>query len=114
MSTVDHLLTELEQLSARALELADAGDTMEAATVVARRGEAVERLQKLSEPLSYPDWNRLVVIHYQGNQLAASLTSARRRIAAEFLETAREDAFLGCIGGVVDTEPAAVLVNERA
>jgi hypothetical protein len=115
MHTVDHYLTELEELSARALELADAGDTVAAAVVVNHRGEAVQRLQALSEPLSYTDWNRLVVIHYQGNQIAASLATARKQIASEFLESAREHAFLECIGGVINSEAASPAhVNEHA
>lgn len=111
MTIVDELLTELEQLSARGLELAEAGDTVAAVPVIEARGNVVDRLTSLSEPLSYADWNRLVVIHYQGNRIAASLQAARKVIAAEFLDTVRNDAFLGCIGGVVD-EPTPSHLNE--
>jgi hypothetical protein len=113
MQTTDELLTELERLGAQAFELAEAGDTVQAATVVALRAKAVERLQLLKGPLSYTDWNRLVVIHCQGNRIAASLQAARVRIASEFLDSMREHALLECMSGVLESEAPVLQLNER-
>jgi hypothetical protein len=113
MQMVDELLTELERLSAHALELADAGDTVQAAGVVLERGQALQRLQSIREPLSYADWDRLVVIHYQGNRIATSLQAVRVHIAREFLDSMREHAFLECMSSVIESDPAMLQLNER-
>jgi hypothetical protein len=113
---VDQLLTQLEELSARAVDFAGEGNTVAAADVIAERGTAIERLKLAiasSEPLSYTDWNRLVVIHCQGNRIHANLQTAREQIASEVVECARENAFLECVGGVVEQTGSSQL-NESA
>jgi hypothetical protein len=114
--TPDELLTELESVSAAALLHASTGDTICAASSIERRGVLIQKLTAMmaqSEPLSYTDWNRLVVIHYQGSRIAVDLHAARVQIAHEFVETSREHAYLGCISGVVQNDVAAQL-NEQA
>lgn len=113
MATADELLTELERLSAQALQLADSEDTENAAEIVGQRGETIQRLTGITETFSYTDWNRLVIIHHQGNRIAASLQAARARIAHEFLDSVGGHALLECMSGVLEEPVSVGQLNER-
>jgi hypothetical protein len=112
---IDGLLTELEELSAKALEQVDQSELTTAVQLVEQRGAAIGRLQTAiasSGPLSYVEWNRMTVIHCQGNRLQSALEGLRGRLAAELVLSAREHALLDCVTGVVGQMAAGVL-DER-
>jgi hypothetical protein len=117
MSTPIHkLLTELEDLSARAIADVEAGELIAAADSIRLRGEALARLDDAlaaAGPVSYEEWNRLVVIHFQGNRALQLLTVAKEQLSAEAVESSREQALLQCVAGVV-LESTTASVSETA
>lgn len=110
---IDGLLSELEELSTRVVELAAAADTVAAEDLITQRGAVAARLKMALEtavsPCSYSDWNRLVVVHAQGNQIQAHLAAARTGIAMQLIENAREQALLECMSGVMNPEATGQL-----
>lgn len=101
---LDQLLIELEKLSARAIEEVQAHDLTAAAQTVRLRGQALSRLQlelAHTQAISYEEWNRLVVIHFQGNRIGEGFMQARQRLAAQLVETSRDQALLNCVAGIV-------------
>lgn len=102
--SIDGLLTELEELSAKALQETEAGNLTSAMHTIAQRGVAVGQLPTAlaaAAPVTYVEWNRIAVIHFQGNRIQASLQAVRQRFAGERVQTAREQALLECVTGVV-------------
>jgi hypothetical protein len=105
MNTIDSLLTELETLSAKAMEEAAAPDFDVVGQTLRHRAAVIDNLQALlatAEPVSYTEWNRLAVIHFQGNRVHELLEAARQRLAGELMQNVREQALLGCVNGVVN------------
>lgn len=110
------LLQELEDLSAEALEQVSAGQLKRAAESVRQRGVAVRHLQEAlaaAGPVSYEEWNRLVVIHFQGNRVQEAFTQARAHLASELSAAGREQALLHCVYGTIKQKPVRNL-NETA
>jgi hypothetical protein len=114
---LEELLTELEELSVRALEEANRGDIVAALETVCQRGEAVSSLQTAlakESPVSYTEWNRLAVIHFQGNRIQESIETTRLHLAGELIQNVRDQALLGCVSGVVNESPSTSGLNETA
>ena len=108
---IDSLLPQLESVTARIFEMTEAalsaGDNIvQISDLVSERGLLVKQLDDLlakNSPLSYSDWNRLVVIHNQGQRIEMNLQSTRGRIVNQIAMNARGQAFLNCVAGVVET-----------
>jgi hypothetical protein len=114
MQNIDEILTELEQVSAQALDAAGAADTVTASALLAERGHLIQRLEAFTEPLCYVDWNRLVVIHSQGDRITAAIQATRAGLAGEVVENARGHALLECIRGVVNDGASPGRLNQNA
>lgn len=88
---MEELLTRLEELNARAVESSDpvlhqAVDTVQVLELIKARGQLIAQLQPVlasHAPVSYVEWNRLVVIHHQGSRILENLMQVRTRVAVE-------------------------------
>jgi hypothetical protein len=108
-SNLECLLNELEEASAQALALVESGELALAADIVRRRGVTLSHLQEaltVVDPVSYEEWNRLAVIHFQGNRVQEALTIARARLAAELIDNFREQSLLDSMSHLVSTRSA--------
>jgi hypothetical protein len=79
---LEELFSRLEQVST---ELAESSDPL-LTDAIEERGELIEQLQRelvLQGPLSYSEWNRLVVIHHQGARIQENLLKIRNQVALE-------------------------------
>lgn len=115
--TLNNLLSELEELSAKAVDQATAGELEAAAHTIFQRSAAVVGLQRVlaaAEPVSYTEWNRLAVIHFQGNRIHDMLLAARGQLAAELVESTRGQALLECVSGVVGESTPPARLSEHA
>ena len=112
---IEELLTRLETVSADAVTAADptasAADAERVSGLIAQRGRLIEAFQAAvsanAAPLSYTDWNRLVIVHHQGVRAFQNLQRKRSELASELAANSRERAFLECITGMVDRPPAS-------
>lgn len=99
---IEELLRELEHCTEAALAEARSGNVLDASKTIEYRGDVVRRLTGIlpASTLSYQDWNRLVIVHFQGNQLADAINQARMEAAARLVEMSRQQALLDCMAGV--------------
>jgi hypothetical protein len=96
---IEELLARLEEVS---VELVDRSDPMQVIELVRKRGELIRQLKPVlavSSPVSYAEWNRLVVIHHQGHRIFENLTQMRARIALEIGANASGRLFLDRMTG---------------
>lgn len=90
-SEIGNLLTLLEEVNSRAAENSDpslntAVDVVAVLELIKERGRLIEQLQPLlalHAPVSYVEWNRLVVIHHQGALISENLGRVRNQVALE-------------------------------
>jgi hypothetical protein len=90
---IEELLIRLEQVST---EAADSFNPLLSDAIEERR-KLIEKLQPVlasHAPLSYSEWNRLVVIHHQGSRIQANLERIRSQMALELGGNARGRLFL--------------------
>jgi hypothetical protein len=116
MQTLDELFSELERISAEAVDQAAAGDIEATVRSINERGAAVLRLEaalKNAPPASYTEWNRLIVIHFQGKRILEHLAAARMRLGSDLIESERERALLDCVNAVAGVKNPATII-ERA
>lgn len=107
---LDDLLSRLEDVSAEAVRLTDpalndVADSAAAFEKVNERGGLVQQLNAelaAAHPLSYTDFNRLVVIHYQGSRVQENLRLTRNQIAGQLSANNRERAYFDCVTGGLD------------
>jgi hypothetical protein len=92
--------TQLEELFSRlehvSTELAESSDPL-LTGAIEERGELIQQLQRvlaLQDPLSYSEWNRLVVIHHQGSRIQENLEKIRNRVALQLTENTGGRVFL--------------------
>jgi hypothetical protein len=111
-TSVDGLLSRLEDLTAEAAKatnpaLHELVDTLAALELIGRRGALINELSSalssFIEPLSYTDYNRLIVIHFQGRQAESNLISYRNQLANLLSTNTRERTLLDRITGIVET-----------
>jgi hypothetical protein len=108
---INELLGRLEELSSALTRTVDAaagvesdGDTV--AGLLVQRGQAIEELTRAIAargPLTYIEFNRMAVIHYQGNQAAIGLKQIRDEMDAALASTTRKQAFANRIAGTLDS-----------
>jgi hypothetical protein len=107
--TVDEMLTTLEEVSAKVVDATDITqrDTLDASLtipLIEKRGALIAELNNVlrtSEPLSYSEWNRLVIVHYQGNRIQANLLGLRSQAVVALADNARAQAFIERLTGAV-------------
>jgi len=108
--SIESLLDRLEKISADAVAATDpARSTADApigAELIEERGKLIEEfrvaLGNISMPLSYTDWNRLVIVHHQGVRIHDNLQRTRSELVAQLTANCREQAFLECVAGMVE------------
>lgn len=116
---LDDLLGRLEEVSTEAAKITDpalseAVDTIAALDKIKERGSLVQQLNtelKSAGPLSYTDFNRLVIIHYQGSRAEENLRLVRNQLAGQLSANTRERAYLDCVTGGLETPPPTRLTN---
>ena len=110
-ASIHELLGRLEDVSAEAVNITDLAlnpvvDAVAALDKITERGELVQQLNTelaVAGPLSYADFNRLVIIHYQGSRADENLKMTRSQLAGELSANTRERAFLDCLTGGLET-----------
>jgi hypothetical protein len=88
---IEEILTRLEEWSAQAVDISDPllqdrVDTTQVCELIQRRGELIEQLQPVlaaNAPVSYLEWNRIVVVHHQGSRIQENLGKVRIQLALE-------------------------------
>jgi hypothetical protein len=116
---LDDILSRLENVSTEAVRITDPAlnetpDSVAAFEKISERGVLVQQLQAelgAAGPLSYPDFNRLVVIHHQGSRAEENLRLTRNQLAGRLSVHTRERAYLDCITGGLNVPPATRLTN---
>lgn len=102
MSTqIEELLVRLEEVNAQAVDCSDPVQVLE---LVRKRGELIRQLKPVlaaAAPVSYTEWNRLVVIHHQGNRIFENLIQVRARVALEIGANASGRLFLERMTGLL-------------
>lgn len=121
-TSIDGLLSRLEDLTAEAVKvtnpaLNESVDTIAALELIGQRGALINQLNTAlsspAEPLSYADFNRLIVIHFQGRQAESNLIHHRNQLANLLSTNTRERALLDRITGIVET-PRMPSLNNNA
>jgi hypothetical protein len=110
MSThIEELLTRLEEVNTRAVDSSDpalhqAVNTFQVLEIIEERGRLIEELQPVlaaHAPVSYVEWNRLVVVHHQGSLLLENLRQVRSRLALELGANNNSRLFLERVTGML-------------
>src|ERR1035441_1309140 len=118
---VEGLLGRLEDLTAEAVKatnpaLPEVVDPIAALELIGRRGALINELKSAlslpAEPLSYTDFNRLVVIHFQGRQAESHLINYRNQLADLLSTNTRERTLFDRITGMVETPRIPALNNK--
>jgi len=120
MKTAAELLTRLEDVSARAVEITGTNtepfDCAAALPLIEERDALLTELNDVlqtSQTLSYIEWNRLVIIHFQGNRILENLLGFRSQAAVAWADNARAQAFIQRVSGTVG-QPWAEHLSETA
>ena len=106
---MNEILTRLEEVSARAVDCSestvhDTVDIVQVCELIQERGSLLNQLQPIlacDGSLTYPEWNRLVMIHRQGARLQENLIKARHKTALELGGNARGRVFLERVTGLI-------------
>ena len=120
-ASIHELLSRLEDVSAEAVNITDLAlnpvvDTVTALNKIVERGELIQQLHTelaAAGPLSYTDFNRLVIIHYQGSRADENLKLTRSQLAGQLSSNTRERAFLDCLTGGLET-PRKTCLSDNA
>jgi hypothetical protein len=119
-ASVEGLLGRLEDLTAEAVKttnpaLPEAVDPIAALELIGRRGALINELNSAlslpAEPLSYTDFNRLIVIHFQGRQAESHLVDYRNQLANLLFTNTRERTLFDRITGIVEAPRIPALNN---
>jgi hypothetical protein len=110
---IDELLTRLEQLNCRAMDSSDPAlepnvDAAQLFELIRERGKLIEQLKPslaAHAPVSYVEWNRLVVIHRAGARILDNLNVVRSRVASEIGANSSGRAFLERVTGLLAPFP---------
>jgi hypothetical protein len=110
---IDELLTRLEQLNCQAMDGSDPAlqqsvDAVQVLELIRERGKLIEQLKPAlaaHSPVSYVEWNRLVVIHRAGARILENLMTVRSRVASEIGSNASGRVFLERVTGLLAPVP---------
>jgi hypothetical protein len=108
-NAVGRLLTHLEEVTAKAFDATDTArhDTLDperALALIEERGVLIAELNdalRTAEPVSYTEWNRFVIMQYQGNGIQANLLGLRSQAVLALADNARAQAFIERLTGAV-------------
>lgn len=113
---LEDLLTHLEQQSAQLVYISDLSlqekvDTIQVRELLQCRRELIALLQPAlaaNAPVSYVEWNRMVVIHHQGLRIQENLAKVRSQLAFELGANANGRMFLQRVTNMIasDVNPA--------
>jgi hypothetical protein len=117
--SINDLLTRLESVSMEAMKMTDPTanevvDTIASDNKIQERGILVDQLNAelaAAGPLSYTDFNRLIIIHYQGSRTEENVQLARNQLAGELSLNTRGRAFLDCIAGGLEAPQTTRLTD---
>ena len=106
---LEQLLTRLEELSAQAVDCSDPSlhervDTLQIQNLVRERGELIQQLPPVlaaQGPVSYVEWNRIVIIHHQGSRIHENIERARNRLVVELSVNCSGRVFLDRMTGML-------------
>ena len=79
-------------------------NTVQVLELIQQRRKLIEQLQPLliaRSPVSYMEWNRLVVINHQGARIQENLSSTRNRVARELAGNASGRMFLDRVTSMI-------------
>ena len=103
------VLGSLESVTAKAVQITDPSlnevvDTIEALDLVEERGTLLRGLKEVLSQvpqLTYIEWNRLVIVQFQGTRIEANLNLVRSTLAAQLSGNAQDRALLARMTGAV-------------
>jgi hypothetical protein len=107
------LLRDLEEVTEQALSLTRAeacsdADFAHCHSLVEKRSTLIRRLENVEGPLSYTDYNRLVIIGFQGQRLQENLLRLRMQLAAAVAANRQQSAYakrvLGCFPAEIQSK----------
>ena len=107
------LLRDLEEVTEQAflLTLADScsdADFSRCLSHIEKRSALIRRLGSVAGPLSYTDYNRLVIIGFQGQRLQENLMRLRMQLAAAVAANRQQSTYaervLGCFPAPTTSE----------
>ena len=107
----EELLPQLERLTASILKESAAPDNYDPEHLNASLEQRSALVRQLSDcvtsspPVSYTEYNRLVIVHFQGGQIEANLRNMRRGIATELSCGARDRRYADRIAGQFPPTP---------
>lgn len=110
---IEELLTRLEEVNSEAADRSDPAlhqkvDTVQVLELVRERGKLLDQLKPVlaaHAPVSYMEWNRLVVIHHQGTRILENLHQVRMRVASELGANASGRVFLDRMNSLLAPVP---------
>lgn len=114
MSNTVALIEQLENISVQAID-AGTQDPVRALGLIQRRGVLIRKLSQelpAAETVSYEEWNRLVIVHAQGNRLHAMLCSVREELARQASVYAREQALMDTLAGMTNGSGTSLVSTE--
>ncbi len=102
------LLTSLEEVTVKALELSEPGlglgaDLAETLVLIHQRDALIRQLCDMlpGRDLSYQDYNRTLVLSYQGQRLQNQLIDVRTQLATSLAVTLHQRAYAERVTGTV-------------
>ena len=104
---LEDLLSQLERITTEAVGAAagaEKSDFDRAVRLIVQRGELVRQLHDViaaSGPLSYMEFNRMVVVHHQGAQIEAGMKKTRETLQHARAEAERQRAYANCLHRMV-------------
>jgi hypothetical protein len=106
---IEDLLTRLEELSAEAVDRSDPAqengvDTLQVRALLQERGRLIEELQPVlaaNAPVSYLEWNRIVIIHHQGSRIQENLVQTRNQVALDLRVNSSGRVFLDRVSSMI-------------
>jgi hypothetical protein len=110
---MEELLTRLEEVNSRAVDSSDPAlhevvNTVQVLELIRERGLLIEQLKPelaARAPVSYIEWNRLVIIHHQGARILENLKQVRSQVALELGANSSGRVFLQRVTSLLSPMP---------
>jgi hypothetical protein len=107
--SLHQLLAALEEITAKAECLVGprdgvAGDLDAVHGLIHERGVLIGKLPEVisdSAPISYSDYNRIGILHLQGDQISGRLRGIRDQLALQVASGTAQRAYRDCLSGMV-------------
>lgn len=110
---IDELLTRVEELTTLAMDSSDpvlqqSVDMVQVLQLIRERGKLLDQIKPMLRshaPVSYVEWNRLVVIHRAGARILENLSQARSRVTSEIAANSSGRLFFARVTGLLAQVP---------